>query len=114
MHTHFPIHIRMYICTHIKLNKGYFKCLKVSENIGVLFNSYTMGMSGLLDIIIYPQPLGFRCIYQANHECTWYNCYVTLYFYVNGFTIYVYSGTNCFRLWVQIMIFILPFQPFFC
>ena len=36
-----------------------------------------MGMSGLPDM--YPKARGPQargCTYQANHECTWYNCYV--------------------------------------
>ena len=52
-------------------------------------------MSGLPDIytLIYkpkargPQARG--CMYQANHKCTWYNYYVTLSFYANGFTIFI-------------------------
>ena len=36
------------------------------------------------------QARGLRVyIYQANHECTWYNYYVTLSFYANGFTIFI-------------------------
>ena len=42
-------------------------------------------------------------MHQVNHECTWYSYYVPLSFYANGFH---YIGTYCFRLWVQIMMFI--------
>ena len=31
-------------------------------------------MSGLPDV--RPKPEGLGSTYQANHECTWYNCYV--------------------------------------
>ena len=40
-----------------------------------------MGMSGLPSIYIQsPRITGTRAVgvYQANHECTWYNYYVTL------------------------------------
>ena len=35
-----------------------------------------MGTSGLPDIL--PNLGGSGCIHQANHDCTWYNSYVTL------------------------------------
>ena len=41
---------------------------------GHLCYSYTMDMSGLPDM--YTLSPCFGCTYQANHECTWYNCYV--------------------------------------
>ena len=37
-----------------------------------------MGMSSLPDT--YTRLEGYGCTYQANHKCTWYNCYV-LYSY---------------------------------
>ena len=50
----------------------------------VIFNSYAMGKSGLLDV--YTQSLratdtraeGIYVIYQGNHKYPWYNYYVTL------------------------------------
>ena len=53
-----------------------------------------MGTSGLPNIRIYLKPKGCRsegcgCIYEANHECTWYNYYITLSSYANGFTVFI-------------------------
>ena len=52
-----------------------------------------MGMSGLPDI--YTQARGparaegVYTVYQVNHKCTWYNYYVTLSLYANGFTVFI-------------------------
>ena len=35
-----------------------------------------MGMSGLPDMYTRSPRAAGGCTYQANHECTWYNCYV--------------------------------------
>ena len=53
-----------------------------------------MGTSGLPDIYTRsPRAAGPKAegvyVYQANHECTWYNYYVTLSFYANGFTVFI-------------------------
>ena len=50
-----------------------------------VFNSYTMGTSGLPDI--YTQSL--RAEVYISGKPPWYNCYVTLYFNVNGFTVFI-------------------------
>ena len=65
----------------------------------ILFNSYTMGTSGLPHIYTQsPRAAGPRAtgLYirrtTSAHgitECTWYNYYVTLSFYANGFTIFI-------------------------
>ena len=77
-----------------------------------------MGTSGLPDICTRsPRATGLRAkgvyirqttlrakgvyVYQENHKCTWYNYYVKLSFYANGFTIFivVLIAFNCgFRL----------------
>ena len=59
-----------------------------------IFNSYTMGTSGLPDIYTQsPRAAGPRAegvyIRRTTSAHAWYNYYVTLSSYANGFTVFI-------------------------